>query len=110
MVFRLIILIFLFTTSSFSNVRPFVSFDLDSGAFVKPYTNSSVASLTLFSHDFINMASWSANRNLLYLNRKLGFYLRAFMTGLIMNNTYFSFYFLPYKEFGHGSRGRAFGV
>ncbi len=110
MLLRFIIFLFIFSSSIVGSIRPFVSVELDSGMFVKPYTNRSVAGVTLISHDLINMASWSVNRNVLYLNRKAGFYMRAFLTGLIMNHTYFSFYSLPYQEFGHGSRGRAFGV
>ncbi|MBI59824.1 hypothetical protein CL657_01240 [bacterium] len=90
--------------------RPFVSFSVDSRLATKPYNTKSVADATLFFYDATNMAYWYSIKQLSYFNRKAGFYTRAFLTGLIINNSFFQVFSLPYKEFGHGSRGRAFGI
>ena len=101
--------IYLFSSVVFATA-PFVSFSVDSGMFVKPYYNRSVGQATLLFYDFTNMGYWYSIKQLSYFNRKSGFYARSFLTGLIMNHSYFLAFSLPYKEFGHGSRGRAFGV
>ena len=107
---RGLVVICLLMATSIYGTRPFVSFSADSRLVTKPYNTKSVADATLFFYDATNMGYWYSIKQLSYFNRKAGFYTRAFLTGLIINNSFFQVFSLPYKEFGHGSRGRAFGI